>query len=154
MADVTITTCDPSSSDAVAMAAALWNEIQTRYGFTADDPFDPAAFDGPVGGFWVARSDGQPVGSIALTPLDGSIAELDVMYVADSHRGTGVARDLLAALEDHARAAGVTEIRLRAGDPQPEAMRFYAKAGFSPIPSFGRWVDDPTARCLARRIEP
>ena len=154
MADVTITECDPSSPDAASMAAALWDEVQTRYGFTADDPFDPAAFAGPVGRFWVARSGTQPVGSIALMPFEDGVAEMDVMYVAPSHRGSGVARELLDALEDHARRAGIVEVRLRAGDPQPEAMRFYAKSGFTPIPSFGRWVDDPTARCLARRIEP
>ena len=94
------------------------------------------------------------MGSIALMPLENGVAEMDVMYVAPSHRGSGVARDLLDALEDHARHAGIAEVRLRAGDPQPEAMRFYAKSGFTPIASFGRWVDDPTARCLARRIEP
>lgn len=136
------------------MAAALWGEIQSRYGFAADDPFDPAAFSGPVGGFWVAMSADEPVGSIALTPLEDHVAELDVMYVAPIHRGGGVAQDLLDALESHARSVGVTEVRLRAGDPQPEALQFYAKAGFTPIPSFGRWVGDPTARCFARRIEP
>ena len=132
------------------MAAALWGEIQSRYGFVADDPFDPAAFTGPMGGFWVARDAAEAVGSIALIPLDGTVTELDVMYVAPSHRGAGIAQDLLDALEDHARLAGVTEVRLRAGDPQPEALRFYAKAGFAPIPPFGRWVDDPTARCFVK----
>ena len=154
LADVTVTACDPSSADAVAMGAALWDEIQSRYGFVADDPFDPAAFNGPIGGFWVAMSSDGPVGSIALAPLEEHVAELDVMYVAPTHRGAGVAQGLLAALEEHARRVGVTEVRLRAGDPQPEALQFYAKAGFTQIPAFGRWVGDPTARCFARGIEP
>lgn len=134
------------------MSEALWDEIQSRYGFDAENPFDPAAFDGPVGGFWVARNTDGPVGSIALTPLKGNAAELDVMYVAPDHRGAGVAQDLLATLEDHARRAGVTEVRLRAGDPQPEALRFHARAGYSPIPPFGRWIGDPTARCFAKSL--
>jgi len=50
--DITVTPCDPFSSSARAMGAALWEEIQHRYAFTAPDPFDPAAFTGPVGGFW------------------------------------------------------------------------------------------------------
>jgi Acetyltransferase (GNAT) family len=45
------------------------------------------------------------------------VAELDVIYVAPRHRGAGVARALLAALEAHARGAGVSVLRLRAGEP-------------------------------------
>ncbi len=134
------------------MSDALWGEIQRRYGFSAANPFDPAEFVGPIGGFWVATHRGQPVGSIALAPLDGPAAELDVMYVAPKHRGTGTAQALLAALEEHARAVGVTVLRLRAGEPQPEALRFYTKAGFTPIPPFGKWVGDDTARCFEKEL--
>ena len=135
---VKIIACDPSSLVARAMSDALWDEIQQRYGFTAANPYDPADFTGPVGGFWVAvEGDRKPIGSIAVTPLDPPVAELDVMYVAPEHRRAGVARLLLATLEAHCRSAGVGVLRLRAGDPQPEALRFYAAAGFVPIPSFG-----------------
>lgn len=134
------------------MSDALWAEIQQRYGFTAPNPMDPAAFTGPVGDFWVATQDGQPVGSIALAPLEPPAAELDVMYVAPRHRRTGLAQALLSTLEEHARTAGIVVLRLRAGEPQPEALRFYTAAGFTPIPPFGRWVGDGTARCFEKRI--
>lgn len=149
---VTVSPADPASPPARALCAALWDELQGRYGFTAPNPFDAAAFAGPVGGFWVAADGGDPVGSIALTPLDGPVAELDVMYVAPGYRGTGVAQALLFALEGHARAAGVDVLRLRAGEPQPEALRFYRRAGFRPIPAFGRWIGDDSARCFEKMI--
>jgi GNAT superfamily N-acetyltransferase len=41
-----------------------------------------------------------------------------------------VALMLLAALEAHARNNGIEVLRLRAGEPQPEALRFYTTAGF------------------------
>ncbi|MDP9188603.1 MAG: GNAT family N-acetyltransferase [Actinomycetota bacterium] len=135
------------------MSDALWDEVQRRYGFTAPNPFDPATFTGPVGGFWVATDIGLPVGSIALAPLEGPAAELDVMYVAPLYRRVGVAHALLAALEDHARAAGISVLRLRAGEPQPEALRFYTAAGFEPIPPFGKWIGDETARCFEKALE-
>jgi putative acetyltransferase len=135
------------------MSRALWTEIQQRYGFTADEPFDPAAFRGPVGAFWVAVDQGRPVGSVALSPLGDNTAELDVMYVEPGHRRGGVAQALLAALEQHARAVGVSVIRLRAGEPQPEALRFYTAAGFRPIPPFGKWIGDDTARCFEKSLE-
>jgi putative acetyltransferase len=50
------------------------------------------------------------------------------------------------------RDAGVGVLRLRAGEPQPEALRFYAAAGFLPIPPFGKWVDDDTARCFEKLL--
>jgi putative acetyltransferase len=150
---IVVLRCDPSSPPARALSDALWDEIQRRYGFTAANPFDPAAFTGPVGGFWVATDNGDPVGCIALSPLDDHVAELDVMYVAPGHRGAGVARALLAALEAHARGVGVSVLRLRAGEPQPEALRFYIAAGFVPIAAFGKWIGDDTARCFEKVLE-
>lgn len=151
-AAIDVVKVDPSCEPAVRMAAALWVEIQARYGFTAPDPFDPSSFAGPVGGFWIALDDAEPVGSIALTPLEAGSAELDVMYVAPTHRRRGVAQALLAALETHATTCGVTEIVLRAGDPQPEALAFYRAVGFSRTERFGRWVDDATAVCLRKSL--
>jgi GNAT superfamily N-acetyltransferase len=136
------------------MASALWSEIQDRYDFQAPDPFDPDAFAGPIGGFWIAFDGDQPVGSVALTPLEENVAELDVMYVAPDHRRAGVARTLFAVLEEHARTVGIKVLRLRAGEPQPEALSFYRSAGFTPIPAFGRWADDPTARCFGKTLSP
>jgi putative acetyltransferase len=151
--DVETVACDPSSPEARAMSDALWEEIQRRYGFTAPNPFEPGHFTGPVGGFWVAvDSERKPVGSIAVRPLDPPAAELDVMYVAPEHRRAGVARLLLATLESHARSAGVGVLRLRAGEQQSEALRFYTAAGFVPIPPFGKWVGDDTARCFEKLL--
>ena len=125
------------------MSDALWDEIQQRYGFTAPNPFERGDFAGPVGGFWVAvDSARKPVGSVAVTPLDPAAAELDVMYEAPEHRRAGVARLLLAALESHCRSARVGVLRLRAGEPQPEALRFLHG---------GRIRSDPTVRQMGRR---
>lgn len=149
---VDVVPVDPHGEAAERMCAALWAEIQLRYGFSAPNPFDP---DGPAarpGGFWVAFDEGKPVGSIALTGLEDGRAELDAMYVVPTHRRRGVANALLAALEAHARAVGVTSIVLRAGDPQPEALAFYRRAGFSPSERFGRWTHDDTAICLQKTL--
>jgi GNAT superfamily N-acetyltransferase len=150
---IEIIACDPTSPEARSMSDALWEEVQQRYRFTAPNPFDPADFTGQVGGFWVAVESGKkPIGSIALKPLDPPAAELDVMYVAPEHRRTGVAKSLLAALESHSRSVGVGVLRLRAGDPQPEALRFYNAAGFASIAPFGKWVGDDTARCFEKLL--
>jgi GNAT superfamily N-acetyltransferase len=149
---VTVAAVDPSSQEARAMSEALWGEIQQRYGFVSPNPYDPAAFTAAGAGFWVAMDGGDAVGSVAIAPIEGGAAELDVMYVAPAHRARGVGQQLLAAALDLARVTGTSVVRLRAGEPQPEALRFYAAAGFTPIEPFGKWVDDESARCLELEI--
>jgi len=148
--EVMIASHDPSSLHARAMLDALWGEIQRRYGFTAPNGIHPEDFTGPGAGFWVAVADEVPVGSLGLKPLSPGTGELDGMYVAPELRGTGLAQRLMDALEKHARAHGIGVLRLRAGSPQPEAVRFYAKVGFSRIPCFGKWVGDDTAWCFEK----
>lgn len=150
--DHAVVASDPAGTAARTMAAALWSEIQERYGFAAPDPFDPADFSAEGAGFWVAFDGERPIGSIGLLPLDEDAAELDVMYVVPAVRGAGVAQRLLAQLERHAVATGFARIRLRAGSPQPEAVRFYEKCGFGRIPAFGKWVGDDTAWCFEKPL--
>jgi GNAT superfamily N-acetyltransferase len=150
--DVVIISQEPGSAPARAMLDALWDEIQRRYEFTAPNAILPEEFAGPSAGFWVAFSGQTPVGSIAINPLPEGAAELDAMYVAPEFRGTGVAQRLLGEVEGHARQHGFTAIRLRAGAPQPEAVRFYEKMGFYRIPCFDKWADDETAWCFEKKL--
>lgn len=144
---------DSRSAAAQRMSDALWTEIQRRYGFCAPNPFDPDAVAAPRGGFWIAFDGNEPVGSVALAPLGEGCAELDVMYVAPTHRRRKVADALLAAVESHAKSTGTKEIVLRAGGPQPEALAFYRAAGFEATKRFGRWVQDNTALCFRKSLD-
>jgi len=143
---------DPASSPARTMMEALWEEIQTRYDFKSPNPVDPASFAGTRAGFWIAFANNEPVGSIAIVPLSDHEAELDIMYVVPSFRGSGIAKELLTALEQHAKENEFTIIKLRAGAPQPEALRFYEKSGFTEITAFGKWVNDVTALCFEKKL--
>ncbi len=131
---------------------ALWTEIQTRYGFKAPNPMNFKPFAAPRAGLWIAYSGGNPVGSIGLYPFTETEAELDVMYVAPDFRGTGLAQRLVAVAERFAQHNRFQRIKLRAGEPQPEAIRFYEKAGFGRIESFGKWQSDPTAVCFEKTL--
>ncbi|WP_031466775.1 GNAT family N-acetyltransferase [Sciscionella sediminilitoris] len=136
------------SREAVAMMDALWEEIQLRYGFRAPNPMPATRFDG----FWLAFGQQGPVGSIAMAPLTDAAAELDVMYVVPGQRGTGLAAELLAVAEGFAIRRGIGTLRLRTGEPQPESMRFYVKSGFRPIPRYGKWAGDESARCFEKEL--
>ena len=151
--DSIIKQSDPASPAARTMMNALWEEIQTRYDFKSPNPFDPASFAQTRAGFWIAIANNEPVGSIAIAPLSEHEAELDIMYVAPSLRGSGIAQELMVLLEKHAIENDFTIIKLRAGAPQPEALRFYEKSGFIRIAPFGKWINDNTAICFQKELK-
>jgi GNAT superfamily N-acetyltransferase len=74
------------------------------------------------------------------------------MYVAPPARRDGLAREILAHLEETARAAGAEAMVLETGMRQPEAIRLYASAGYQPVPGFGYYKDAPLSRCFARSL--
>ena len=71
------------------------------------------------------------------------------MYVDPAARGRGLARGLLRALLDHARAVGATRVLLETGTEQPEAIGLYVSEGFTPVEPYGHYADDPRTRCFA-----
>ena len=74
------------------------------------------------------------------------------MYVRPERRGTGAAQAVLDALEAHARATGWTHLRLETGVRQPEAIAFYTRAGYRPIPNFGPYAGEATSVCFERAL--
>ena len=74
------------------------------------------------------------------------------MYVAPAARARGLARRMLAHLEQTAGAAGAEVMILETGTAQPEAIALYESSGYTPIPSFGHYKDSPINRCFAKRL--
>ena len=92
----------------------------------------PAFYQSGTGGFWVARSNGEVVGTAGLKDIGSGQTALRKMFVAAPFRGRelGVAGKLLDVLLAHARAKGVAEIFLGTTDKFLAAHRFYEKCGF------------------------
>jgi len=102
--------------------------------------------DRPVAtGGWRTQ-DENPLGY-----TDGD-AELKRMYVVPEARGLGLARRILAALEDDARAAGRARMVLETGDMQPEAIALYASSGYAECAKFGHYRCYENSRCMAKSL--
>ncbi len=84
------------------------------------------------GNFWVAVSDQQVVGTIALLDIDNQQVALRKMFVIETFRGSekGVAKMLLDQCHEWAFKQGVTDIYLGTIDVYQAAMRFYQKNGY------------------------
>jgi GNAT superfamily N-acetyltransferase len=143
------------------LVAAAQDELTQRYGSGDENPVEPIQFAPPEGAFLVAWQAGVPVACAGWRTISHSheptgtaedVAELKRMYVSPQARGTGVAAALLTALEDSAREYGMRRMILETGGQQPEALRFYAKSGFTQIPNYGYYKDEPDCVSFAKDL--
>ncbi|MEU4667367.1 GNAT family N-acetyltransferase [Amycolatopsis sp. NPDC023774] len=137
--------------EAVALRAAQRAELDARYA-NSDHEAGPAPTAESMAVFVIAWFDGAAVGCGGLRPLGPGEAEIKRMYVVPASRGTGVSTALLRALEEEAVSHGITRLLLETGVRQPDAIRFYQREGYEPIPAFGAYATDPLARCYARLL--
>jgi GNAT superfamily N-acetyltransferase len=96
--------------------------------------------------------DGASVGHIALRTL-GDEWEIKRLLVLPGMRRRGVARALLAAVEDIARGNGARRVILQAGDRQPEAVALYERHGYTRIPVYEPYVETmPWSFCFEKPL--
>ncbi|MBB6349592.1 GNAT family N-acetyltransferase [Nonomuraea muscovyensis] len=132
--------------DLAVLLDAAFGELVARYG-----P-DGRSQVGDGARFLVAAVDGQAVGCGAVQHLDDLTGELKRMYVVPGHRGRGIARSLLGALEDLARDQGYRRLRLATGTRQPEAIALYETCAYTRVEPYGKYVHDPLSRCYEKAL--
>ena len=138
-----------SGSDAAAWRALRLEALRN----------DPPAFDVSLHE-WEARSVGDDAVLLEAHPWFGAfdkdklVGKLGIrperfasaahravivsVYVAPSHRGTGLAGQLMEHAIDEARAMGLTQLELGVRGDDPIALRFYERNGFYPIGTIPR----------------
>jgi putative acetyltransferase len=116
-------------------------EAHQRHGLSIEQLFEPHVR------FFIARLDGLAVGCGGVAVFD-DYAEVKRMYTRPMARGRGVAKALLRRIEDEARGAGISVLRLETGTRQHEAIGLYQRMGFRPRGPFGAYAAMP-----ARNIE-
>ncbi|MCB1336660.1 MAG: GNAT family N-acetyltransferase [Maritimibacter sp.] len=139
---------DPAASALLAQSHALMRSL-----FPPEDNFflDIDALAAPGIAFFVARQDGEALGTAALAEKPG-YGEVKSMFVADAARGLGVGAALLARLEAEARARGLGWLMLETGDALQAAHRLYARAGFTLRGPFGDYPAAKTSLFMEKRL--
>jgi GNAT superfamily N-acetyltransferase len=144
-------------ADAQALINAALADLRERYEDDEGDgtPVDPAEFTPPHGAFFVTYLDGQPVSSGAWRSHgeDGTVAEIKRMYTMPAARGRGLARAILAAVEQSAREHGRRRMVLETGGRQPEAIKLYLSAGYKRIPDFGFYRNEPDVHSFGKDLD-
>jgi len=125
----------PDSPDATALITELDAQLdvlypsQSRHGY----PVDKLIAQGVA--FFVLREDGVPVACGGVQIYAGRYGEVKRMYVR-----------VLEHLEEYTLSQGVDLLRLETGIHQTAAISLYEGAGFSSIPPFGEYEEDPLSR--------
>jgi DNA-binding MarR family transcriptional regulator/GNAT superfamily N-acetyltransferase len=137
---------DPLHPDARHCVRAYVAELNRR----SDSGYDPSKgvsakpheLRPPAGVFLVASLHREPVGCGAVKHHAGAPSEIKRMWVAESVRGLGLGRRLLARLETEAVRSGATAARLETNGALTEAIGLYRAAGYHEVPAFN---DEPFA---------
>lgn len=133
--------------DAVALVAEVQQLYVALYGSADGDPTEGDMFRPPAGAFFVGYADGVAVATGAWRAADAvalgavRLAEIKRMYVVPSHQRRGLARRMLAHLEQDALAAGYDGVVLSTGPEQPAGIALYRSSGYVDIAPFGYYGD-------------
>jgi ribosomal protein S18 acetylase RimI-like enzyme len=96
----------------------------------------------PAGLLLVAYLHSEPVGCGAVKHHADAPSEIKRMWVAETARGLGIGRRLLAELEASAARSGATRARLEANRRLTEAISLYRSVGYVEVAAFN---DEPFA---------
>jgi DNA-binding MarR family transcriptional regulator len=141
---ISIEEADPRGEDARYCLSEYYGELARRFkgGFDVSLSRDPDATDmiTPRGAFFIAVSDGLPLGCVGLKGNGSELAEIKRLWVAPSARGLGLARRLMETAENAARNLSIKILRLDTNSALGEALQLYRNTGWTEIERFN---DDP-----------
>jgi len=143
---VEIAPIDPADPRAQQCLREFEKELNRRFsdGFDPAQSIsaDPSELRPPAGLLLVATMGSEPVGCGALKFHAGEPTEIKRMWVAESARGVGLGRRLLAELEAHAARSDSDVVHLETNESLTEAIAMYRSAGYAEVPRFS---DEPYA---------
>jgi putative acetyltransferase len=94
---------------------------------------------------------GRAVACGGIRVRDGDTGELERLYVRPAYRRRGIARQLVAALEELAYHWGHSVVRAEAGPHLPAAVALFRACGYEPVPGDGRG-DRSYRTCFTKRL--
>lgn len=148
---IKITPESPLSPEGRALVAASQTALEEVFPPEHIFTFSPEELATPDVAFLVARDGGGPLGCVAMVDC-GDYVEVKRLFVPREGRGRGLAKALMAALEDRARAAGKAHVRLETGNELVAAVALYRAFGYQVRGPFGDYPDHPASLFMEKRL--
>ncbi|QEV21869.1 GNAT family N-acetyltransferase [Streptomyces alboniger] len=136
----------------IALTERLQAEYVHIYGAPDESPTEAEQFSPPNGAFAVGYENALPIAMGGWHFREDGRAELKRIYVTDRQRGKGHSRSILAWLEESAADAGAPTIVLETNQRHPAAIGLYRSHGYTEVPPFGYYADDPLSVYLGRQL--
>ncbi|QIE47623.1 GNAT family N-acetyltransferase [Pseudohalocynthiibacter aestuariivivens] len=102
--------------------------------------------------FIVAREGDAVLGTAAVVDK-GDYGEVKSMFTSPAARGKGVGAALMRAIEDHARTAKLSVLKLETARELPAAIRLYERHGFTECDRFGDYIPNNTSYFMQKQID-
>jgi GNAT superfamily N-acetyltransferase len=132
----------PPASELLAEMRVELNDVYGSFNRLDNPPLDPAELRQPHGAYLVGFDADVAIAGGGVRRLTDEVAEIKRMFVRPVSRSRGVARALLAALEEEASRLGYSAIRLDTGPKQTHGLSLYRSAGYLDVPAYN---DNPFA---------
>jgi putative acetyltransferase len=150
-----VTPVDPTSAGARRLIALSDACMGALYPAESNHFESPEALAAANARFIGIHEAGQLIacGGVKLMDDDGVYGEIKRVFVLPEHRGKGLARALMAALEIQLRRERLRLARLETGISQPEALALYRKLGYVDRKPFGAYRPDPLSVFMEKQLD-
>src|SRR4051794_23439396 len=118
------------TADAAALIAELDAHLEPLYPSASRHGLSVKRLLDEQVAFFVIRYNDLPAGCGGVKLVGSEYGEIKRMYVRPQFRGLGLAKLMLAHLQDYTRAQGIHVLRLETGIHQLDAIALYEWFGF------------------------
>ncbi len=150
---MTFTFTDGQDPDFIALCSALDAHLNREAGGEANRAqYVPHNALDHIHDAVIAYDGDVAVGCGSFKRHGDGVAEVKRVFVREDHRGRGVARELMARLEQRAKEQGYTALILETGRHMADAVGLYHALGYRDIPNYGPYADMPGSVCMHKDL--
>ena len=93
------------------------------------------------------------IGAVKLMDVIPAYGEIKNLFVPTEHRGKGVAKVIMSALEARLKDQGANLCRLETGPSQLESIGLYHRLGYQPCDLYGDYQPDPLSLFMEKELK-